>query len=153
MAQTRDCRVECRDDAPLTREAKVQIGALTGSVAVLGVLATSGKKPATRAAVAGGAAGLAAAASTLWATYVARKRCELICEAVNKVIAGEDPVVNKALLVAVQWAIEVVQITHPLWRPFSEKCDDGDVMCWSLAKLGPYVLPHLPQPEWADETD
>lgn len=152
MAQHRDCRVECRG-VPLTREAKVQIGAFTGSMAVLGVLATTGKKPTTQAAVAGGAAALGAAASTLLANYVARKRCETICEAVNEVLEGRNPTITKALIVAVQWAIELVQITSPLWRPFTEPCPEGDVMCWSLSKLGPYVLPYLPEPAWADETD
>lgn len=128
----RDCRVECVD-APLDRRAQTQIGAFAGAAAVLGALGSAGKPPLLRAAIAGGAAAVGAAASTALATYVARRRCEIICAALNDILNGQNPVVDAALLTALQWAVDIVQAFPRPMRP------DEQWLASAVASLAAYV--------------
>ena len=127
----KDCRIECRSTPPLDRQTQTQIGAFTGSMAMLGLVASAGKRPAVRAVAAAGGAAAGAAAATVLASYIARRRCEAVCEALNKLAAGEQLAMDWWLQSSIRWFVAWLQ--HP------GACGDTEFGCWALMVLAPYV--------------
>lgn len=133
----RDCRITCKN-APITRPAQVQIGAFSGACAILGVVATTGKRPAVRAGVAGVAAALGAASATALASYIAKRRCDAICTAVNQVLDGNAPTVDDYLREAYAWLLRET-VFGSMAKTVTGPCADDDWICWAIAKLAPYM--------------
>jgi hypothetical protein len=126
MAQ-RDCQIECRG-APLGREATAQIAALATSSAILAAVASTGRPLGQRAGIAGAATGAALILGLVGAQYVARKRCEAVCEALNALTRGEEIIVGEWLRGSMRWFVDVLK-----------DCEEHDFLCWALPKLAPYL--------------
>lgn len=134
-----DCRADCRTTPPFDRRTQAQIGAFTGSAAIIGVLATNGKPTLTRAAIAAGAAAFAAAASTSYAAYVQRKRCEAICEALNRLAAGQKVLVDWWLSTALAHFLE--GLSGPCPKPPFKSADEEwqALLCLAADRLVPIL--------------
>lgn len=128
---------------PFDARTEAQIGAFTGASAILGLVATKNKPTGTRAAVTAGAAALGAALSFAGAGYIAKRRCQAVCEALNALARGEQVLIDWWLATALaQYLADRFKrgagaCPKPPYKTVSEEWEA--LQCIALEKLIPIL--------------